>query len=133
MKAQGVSLTNTACQNAVKWLRDHVPEDRVPWVAQELPKAEAVGLPVFWTFEGRLSRSVLLHPLQLFEWPGARFRLLCLQRKGQGKPETEDFLGFTHYCAKTRKRGCFIVGRKTRAVRMRAKLVLCASLFAVLL
>jgi hypothetical protein len=30
-----------------------------------------------------------------------------------GKPETFDVLGFTHYCAKTRKSGAFIVGRKT--------------------
>lgn len=44
------------------------------------------------------------------------------QRKGKGKPETFDFLGFTHYCAKTRKSGRFIVGRKTQARRMRAKL-----------
>ena len=42
--------------------------------------------------------------------------------KAKGKPETFDFLGFTHFCAKTRKNGRFIVGRKTQAKRMRAKL-----------
>ena len=39
-----------------------------------------------------------------------------------GKPETFDFLGLTHYCAKTRKNRRFIVGRKTQSKRMRIKL-----------
>ncbi|MGH8898977.1 MAG: hypothetical protein ACRDZ4_18625 [Egibacteraceae bacterium] len=42
--------------------------------------------------------------------------------RGVGKPETFDFLGFTHICAKT-KSGRFWVKRKTVAKRMRAKLV----------
>ena len=41
--------------------------------------------------------------------------------RGQGKPETFDFLGFTHSCDKTR-RGDFIVLRQTRRKKMRAKL-----------
>jgi len=41
--------------------------------------------------------------------------------RGQGKPETFDFLGFTHYCGKTMK-GKFAVKRKTVAKRMAAKL-----------
>ena len=36
------------------------------------------------------------------------------QRRGQGKPETFDFLGFTHICSKTRT-GKFTVRRKTSA------------------
>ena len=44
------------------------------------------------------------------------------EQAGLGKPETFDFLGLTHFCDKTRKRGRFIVGRKTQAERMRAKL-----------
>ena len=43
------------------------------------------------------------------------------QRRGQGKPETFDFLGFTHCCGTTRK-GKFMVLRLTSAKRMRAKL-----------
>jgi group II intron reverse transcriptase/maturase len=43
------------------------------------------------------------------------------ERRGLGKPETFNFLGFTHICAKTR-RGKFLVKRKTRRDRMRAKL-----------
>src|SRR5262245_52426301 len=27
-------------------------------------------------------------------------------RLGEGKPETFDFLGFTHFCTRSRKRGC---------------------------
>jgi group II intron reverse transcriptase/maturase len=42
-------------------------------------------------------------------------------RRGQGKAETFDFLGFTHCCGQTRK-GKFIVLRLTAAKRMRAKL-----------
>jgi hypothetical protein len=44
------------------------------------------------------------------------------QKRGEGKPETFDFLGFTHYCAKRRSDGGFTVRRKTIAKRMRAKL-----------
>ena len=39
------------------------------------------------------------------------------QRRGQGRPETFDFLGLTHYCAKTRN-GHFRLGRKPMAKRM---------------
>ncbi len=43
------------------------------------------------------------------------------ERSGRGKPETFDFLGFTHVCGKTRK-GRFTVLRLTMRKRMRAKL-----------
>lgn len=43
-------------------------------------------------------------------------------RRGEGKPETFDFLGFTHYCARTRNGSGFKLGRKTQAKRKRAKL-----------
>jgi RNA-directed DNA polymerase len=47
------------------------------------------------------------------------------QRKarGEGKPETFNFLGFTHICDQTRKRGRFIVLRQTMRKRMQAKLL----------
>ena len=41
--------------------------------------------------------------------------------RGEGKPETFDFLGFTHICAKSRS-GRFWVRRITISKRMRAKL-----------
>ena len=44
------------------------------------------------------------------------------KKQGRGKPETFDFLGFTHICGKTR-RGRFTVLRRTVRKRMRAKLL----------
>ena len=43
--------------------------------------------------------------------------------RGEGKPETFDFLGFTHFCTRSRKWGSFVIGRKTIKKRMRAKLL----------
>ena len=43
------------------------------------------------------------------------------KRRGLGKPETFNFLGFTFICGKTR-RGKFLIKRKSRRDRMRAKL-----------
>jgi RNA-directed DNA polymerase len=50
-----------------------------------------------------------------------RFARENRRRRGQGKPQTFDFLGFTHCCGKTKK-GKFMVLRLTSAKRMRAKL-----------
>jgi RNA-directed DNA polymerase len=44
------------------------------------------------------------------------------KQRGEGKPETFTFLGFTHYCGKRRSNGSFIVWRKTAKKRMVAKL-----------
>jgi RNA-directed DNA polymerase len=44
------------------------------------------------------------------------------KRLGERKPETFDFLGFTHFCTHSRKNGAFVVGRKTIKKRMRATL-----------
>ena len=43
-------------------------------------------------------------------------------RRGQGRPETFDFLGFTHQCGKSRAKGWFMVNRRSINQRMRAKL-----------
>jgi RNA-directed DNA polymerase len=43
------------------------------------------------------------------------------KRNGRGKPETFDFLGFTHICGKTRERR-FALVRQTMRKRLRAKL-----------
>ena len=58
-----------------------------------------------------------LHPdkTRLIEF--GRFAMANRRRRGQGKPETFDFLGFTHYCAKDRN-GRFQLGRKPMAKRM---------------
>jgi len=43
-------------------------------------------------------------------------------RRGEGKPETFDFPGFTHICAKKRSNGRFTVLRQTIRKRLQAKL-----------
>jgi hypothetical protein len=44
------------------------------------------------------------------------------KRRGEGKPETCTFLGFTHYCGKRKSDRSFIVWRETAKKRMVAKL-----------
>ena len=44
------------------------------------------------------------------------------KRRGEGKPETFDFLGFTHISGKTRKGNWFTVRRQTIEKRLRSKL-----------
>jgi RNA-directed DNA polymerase len=44
------------------------------------------------------------------------------KRRGKGKPETFNFLGFTHICGKKRSNGMFTVLRRTMSKRKRAKL-----------
>ena len=62
-----------------------------------------------------------LHPdkTRLIEF--GRFAAQNRAARGQGKPETFDFLGFTHICGKSRS-GRFQLKRITIARRMRAKL-----------
>ncbi len=50
-----------------------------------------------------------------------RFAAEQRRERGLGKPETFNFLGFTHICGKTRAGG-FLLKRKTMRKRMRAKL-----------
>jgi RNA-directed DNA polymerase len=65
--------------------------------------------------------ALSLHPekTRLIEF--GRFAAKNRKAHGLGKPETFDFLGFTFICGKSR-RGSFLVKRKTRRDRMRAKL-----------
>ncbi len=50
-----------------------------------------------------------------------RFAAVNRSKRGEGKPETFDFLGFTHICAKTKRGNRFTIRRKTIAKRLRAK------------
>ncbi len=50
-----------------------------------------------------------------------RFASANRKERGEGKPETFDFLGFTHICTKTWKGERFTVRRKTIAKRLRTK------------
>src|SRR5437016_8827361 len=74
-------------------------------------------------FRERLAKFGLeLHPekTRLIEF--GRFAAQNRKRRGQGKPETFTFLGFTHYCGKRRKDGAFTVWRETVKKRLVAKL-----------
>lgn len=51
-----------------------------------------------------------------------RYAIERRERRGESRPETFDFLGFTHKCAKTVKHGWFTIHRHTVAKRMRATL-----------
>jgi group II intron reverse transcriptase/maturase len=77
----------------------------------------------FWEeLRERLQKFALtLHPekTRLIEF--GRFAAKNRKARGLGKPETFNFLGFTFICGKSRW-GKFLVKRKTRRDRMRAKL-----------
>ena len=73
--------------------------------------------------EQRLATFCLeLHPekTQVIEF--GPFAINNAKKKGKGKPETFDFLGFTHICGKKRSNGKFTVRRKTKKKKQRAKL-----------
>jgi group II intron reverse transcriptase/maturase len=63
-----------------------------------------------------------LHPekTRLIEF--GRYATERRAKRGEGKPETFDFLGFTHICGTSRQTGYFTVRRKTIGKRMAAKL-----------
>jgi hypothetical protein len=70
----------------------------------------------------RLEKFALsLHPekTRLIEF--GRFAARDRESRGMGKPETFNFLGFTHICSRSR-RGVFQLKRQTRRDRMRARL-----------
>lgn len=74
-------------------------------------------------FQERLAKFGLeMHPekTRLIEF--GRFAEANRKQRGEGKPETFTFLGFTHYCGRNSK-GSFVVWRRTAAKRMRAKLL----------
>ena len=71
----------------------------------------------------RVSKFALeLHPdkTRLIEF--GPFAAENRRRRGQGKPETFDFLGFTHICGTKRSDGRFTVLRQTMRKRLQAKL-----------
>ena len=77
----------------------------------------------FWdALRERFEKFALsLHPdkTRLIEF--GRHAAAARERRGLGKPETFNFLGFTLICGKSR-RGKFLIKRKSRRDRMRAKL-----------
>jgi group II intron reverse transcriptase/maturase len=65
--------------------------------------------------------GLALHPHKTRLLEFGRFAADTRRRQGEGKPETFNFLGFTHICGKTRQ-GRFTVVRQTMRQRMQAKL-----------
>jgi hypothetical protein len=63
-----------------------------------------------------------LHPEKTRLLEFGRYAALDRKKRGEGKPETFNFLGFTHFCGKHKKTGRFIVGRKTIRKRLIAKI-----------
>ena len=71
----------------------------------------------------RLARFGLrLHPekTRLIEF--GKGAIAARRARGLGKPETFDFLGFTHFCGTRRNGTGFVLGRKPVRKRMRARL-----------
>ena len=66
--------------------------------------------------------GLTLHPEKSRLIQFGRWAIKDRKRQGLGKPETFDFLGFTHFCTYSRKQGTFVIGRKTIRKRMRAQL-----------
>jgi group II intron reverse transcriptase/maturase len=63
-----------------------------------------------------------LHPEKTRLLEFGPFAATNRRRRGQGKPETFNFLGFTHICGKKRSNGMFTVLRQTMRKRLQAKL-----------
>ena len=73
-------------------------------------------------FRTRLAQfSLTLHPEKTRLLEFGRFTATNRARRGEGKPETFNFLGFTHICGRSR-RGDFQLKRKSRRDRMMTKL-----------
>ena len=66
--------------------------------------------------------GLALHPEKTRLLAFGRFAARDRQQRGQGKPATFDFLGFTHSCGTKRQSRTFLVKRKTGKKRMRARL-----------
>jgi group II intron reverse transcriptase/maturase len=63
-----------------------------------------------------------LHPEKTRLLEFGPFAMDNRQRRGEGKPETFNFLGFTHICVKKRSNGMYTVLRQTIRKRLQAKL-----------
>jgi RNA-directed DNA polymerase len=63
-----------------------------------------------------------LHPEKTRLLEFGRFAEENRKRRGEGKPETFDFLGFTHSCGKTQKGNWYTIRRQTAKKRLRSKL-----------
>jgi hypothetical protein len=106
-----------------KWLKAGVLEDgkRIRIVLGFQVKSDAD------QFRAELTKrmgkfNLELHPEKIRLLEFGPYVIDNRKRSGKGKPETFDFLGFTHICVKKRGNGRFTVLRQTMRKRLQAKL-----------
>jgi hypothetical protein len=78
----------------------------------------------FWAelIESMRKFSLELHPEKTRLLEFGPYAAGNRKKRGDGKPETFNFLGFTHICGKKRSNGRFTVLRQTVRQRLQAKL-----------
>jgi len=103
-----------------------------PWRSQKLASVIRYADDTIVGFQHEHEAKAFLHDLQermrKFELAlhPTKTRLIRFGRHaakqreelGEGRPEPFDFLGFTHFCTRSRKWGSFVIGRKTIKKRM---------------
>jgi len=105
-KAQGEMIV-------VRWADDFVVGFQHQGEAEQFHQELAERLAKF---------NLKLHPEKTRVIEFGRYAAERRQRRGQGKPETFNFLGFTHICGKRKSDGRFTVLRRTMSKRKRNKL-----------
>ncbi len=93
-----------------KWLRAGISEDN-DWSVTKMGTSQGAGISPL------LSNIYLYYVFDLWIEFG-RSASERREKRGEKRPETFDFLGFTHQCAKTRKDGRFIIHRHSIGKRM---------------
>lgn len=97
----------------VRWADDFIVGFQKKWDAERF----------LTDLRDRLAKFHLeLHPAKTRLVEFGRFAAPNRASRGEGKPETFSFLGFTHICARTREGTHFIVWRHTERRRLRVKL-----------
>lgn len=97
----------------VRWADDFVVGFQYQWEAERFLKELTERFQKF---------KLELHPEKTRLLEFGPFAIENREKRGQGKPETFDFLGFTHICGKKRSNGKFTVKRQTIKKRLRKKL-----------
>lgn len=97
----------------VRWADDFVVGFQHKWEAERFLKE----------LKERFQKFKLeLHPEKTRILEFGRYAIENRKKRGQGKPETFNFLGFTHICGTKRSNGMYTVIRQTIKKRLRAKL-----------